>query len=269
MLGSSRSSLALLKERLLAEFGDPGLRQAGTDVLAVADLLTREKTLRQTLADSGWPASERQRILSSLVGGQISPLALDLASQAVGLRWSSDADLLDALELVGASALLAASESAGTVDRVEEELFRFSRIVDANGDLQLTLSGSGTSDAARRALVHDLLQDRADPTTTELAAFVITHLRGRRIDEALMSLVELAAQRRGRISATVRVAEPLAPDQEERLGAVLRQIYGREVQLSVAIDPAVVGGASVQVGDEIIDGTIAHRINEARRRLAG
>jgi F-type H+-transporting ATPase subunit delta len=269
MLGSSRTSLRLLDERLDAAYQDAGLAQAGSDLLAITDLLTREKTLRQALADSGRPTADRERILASLVAGQVAPLALEIASMAVGLRWSSDADFVDALEIAGASALLGAAEQAGTVDRVEEELFRFSRIVDANGELQLTLSGSALSAPGKRSLVERLLVDRADPTSVQLTSFAITHLRGRRIDEALGQLVELAAKRRGRISAVVKVARPLEGDQQERLSAALERVYGRPVQLSVDIDPAVLGGVSVQVGDEIIDGTIAHRMNEARRRLAG
>lgn len=269
MLGSSRTSLRLLDERVHDAYGQPGLAQAGTDILAITDLLTREKSLRATLADSGRGQADRRRILAALVADKVSPLALDLASEAVGLRWSSGSDLLDALEVAGASCVLAASEESGEVDRVEEELFRFGRIVDANGDLQLTLSGTGLSGPGKRALVDDLLSGKADPATIELTAFVVTHLRGRRIDEALSQLVELAAKRRGQISAVVKVASPLSEDQEERLAAALKHVYGRDMQLSIDIDPDVLGGVSVQVGDEIIDGTIAHRMNQARRRLAG
>ncbi len=115
----------------------------------------------------------------------------------------------------------------------------------------------------------DLLDGRTSPITAQLAGFVVTHLRGRRIEEALNTMVELAAVRRGEIAAVVRVAAPLEPAQEERLAAALRNVYGQPVQLSVEIDPTAIGGVSVQVGDELIDGTLAHKLNQARRRLAG
>lgn len=269
MLGSSRTSLRLLNEAVDAAFDDPGLQQAGTDLLSVADLLTREKSLRLALADGGMGESERKAILERLVGDKISPLGLSLATAAVGLRWSTDSDFVDAVELAGASALIGAAEKAGTADQVAEELFRFGRVVDASGELQLTLTGSGTPVAAKQAIVSDLLNDRTDPVTAELAGFVVTHLRGRRIEDALNTMVELAAVRRGELSAIVRVAAPMAPAQQERLAAALNTVYGQPVQLSVEIDPAVIGGVSVQVGDELIDGTLAHKINQARRRLAG
>jgi F-type H+-transporting ATPase subunit delta len=269
MLGSSRTSLRLLNEAVDAAFDDPGLGQAGSDLLAITDLLTREKSLRLALADGGLAESGRKEILERLVGGKVSPLALSLSTKAVGLRWSSDADLVDALELAGASALIGQAEKAGTADRVAEELFRFGRVVDANGDLQLTLSGSGTPVESRQAIVADLLANKADDATVQLASFVVTHLRGRRIDEALQTMVELAAVRRGELAAVIRVAGPMEPQQEERLAAALRNLYGQPVQLSIEVDPEIIGGISVQVGDELIDGTLAHKLNQARRRLAG
>lgn len=269
MLGSSRTSLRLVYEALDASIGDPGLAAAGSDLLAVADLLTRETALRRSLADAGRSPAERRAILNRLIGDKISPLALSLAGEAVGHRWSSDADLVDGIEALGASALVAQAEKEGRADRVADELFRFGRIVEADGELQLTLTSIAMEPAAKKAIVSELLSDKADPATIELAGFVVTHLRGRRVDEAFQMLVELAAKRRGELSAVVRVAAPLEPDQLQRLSTALQAIYKQPLQLSVQIDPSVIGGVSVQVGDEVIDGTIAHRIEQARRRLAG
>lgn len=269
MLGSSRTSLRLLTEAVDKAFADPQLAQAGEDLLAITDLLTREKSLRQTLADAGRPEGERREILTRLVGDKVSPAALSLGQVAVGQRWSDDADLVDAFEMAGASALIGAAEKTGTADRVAEELFRFSRAVDASGELQLTLSSTAVPAQSKRAVLSDLLNGKVDPTTVRLASFAVTHLRGRRIDEALSALVELAAVRRGALPGVVRVAQPLESDQMERLSEALRNLYGQPVQLSIEVDPSVIGGVSVQVGDEIIDGTLSHRIAQARRRLAG
>ena len=269
MLGSSRTSLALVNEAIGGAFHDEGLATAGDDLLAITDLLTKEKPLLAALADGGREGAERVGILHRLVGEQVSPLGLSLADTVVGNRWSSDADLVDALEQAGASALIGAAEKGGSADRVAEELFRFGRIVDASGELQLTLSSPQVPAQTKRAVVSDLLSDKADPTTVKLASFAVTHLRGRKIEDAIDGLVELAAVRRGELSAVVRVAAPLEEDQEQRLGAALAKLYGRPVQLSMEIDPSLIGGVSVQVGDEVIDGTLANKIAQARRRLAG
>lgn len=269
MLGSSRTSMALLNEAIDAAYSDPSLGTAGSDLLTITDLVGREKTLRHALADSGRPEAERVSILRRLLQDKVCPLAMRLAEKAVGARWSNDRDLVDALESAGASALVGAAEREGRADAVADELFRFGRLVDASPELQLTLSSASVPGAAKQQIISDLLAGRAEPTTVQLAGFVLTHLRGRRIDQALDSLVELAAVRRGELSAKVKVAQPLDDDQRERLVAALRNLYRQPVQLSIDIDPSVIGGISVQVGDEIIDGTIAHRLEEARRRLAG
>lgn len=269
MLGSSRTSLTLVNEAVAAAFDDPGLAGAGDDLLAIADLLTSHKSLLAALADGGREGADRAAILSRLVSGQVSELGMSLAATLVGNRWSSETDLVDAIEQAGASALIGAAEKDGRADRIADELFRFGRIVDANGELQLTLSSSQVPAAAKQALVKDLLSDKTDPTTVKLAAFAVTHLRGRRLDHAIGSLVDLAAVRRGELSATVRVAAPLEADQEQRLGAALATLYQRPVQLSIDVDPTLIGGVSVQVGDEVIDGTLANKIAQARRRLAG
>lgn len=269
MLGSSRSSIAAVREMVDGAFDDEGIGQAGRDLLAVADLLTGEKQLRLALSDGGRSEGGRRQILATLVGGQISPLALSIAQQAVALRWSSGSDLVDALEIAGESALLGAAEKQGRADQVEEEIFRFSRIVDGSGDLQLTLAGTGIPGEGKRAIVDELLAGKADPVTVEIVAYVVSHLRGRRIDAALNAVVDLAATRRGQVSAVVRVANGISGPQQERLAAALQGIYGRPVQLSIEIDPQVIGGVSVQVGDEIIDGTLATKIQQARRRIAG
>ena len=269
MLGSSRTSLKLVNEAVDQAFNDPGLGQAGDDLLAITDLLTRQKPLLSALSDSGRDGADRAAILTRLVGGQVSPLGMSLAATTVGTRWSSDSDLVDAMEQSGASALIGAAEKDGAADRIADELFRFGRIVDASGELQLTLSSSQVPAPAKRALVKDLLSEKTDPTTVKLAAFAVTHLRGRRLDHAINALVDLAAVRRGELSATVRVAAPLEADQEQRLGAALANLYQRPVQLSVDVDPTLIGGVSVQVGDEVIDGTLANKIAQARRRLAG
>ena len=93
--------------------------------------------------------------------------------------------------------------------------------------------------------------------------------RGRTIQDAVDALVEIAAIRRQHLSAEVTSAIALSPEQEARLASTLARIYGREVDIQTTIDPDVIGGISVRVGDEVIDGTTAHRLEQARRRMVG
>jgi F-type H+-transporting ATPase subunit delta len=269
MIGSSRASLAIVRERVNAAYENPQLAEAGRGLLSVADLVQREKPLRSTLADSGRPARERVAIIGQLLAGRTNELSGELAGLIASLRWSSESDLIDAYEFAGAQALFGSAERDGELDRVENELFRFGRTLVGDGDLQMALTAPGLPEATKRGVLDDLLRDKASPVTIELLGFVAGHLRGRRIDQAVDTLTELAAERRGRLVALVKVARPLTVEQEHRLSAVLERIYGRLVALNIDIDPSLIGGISVQIGDEVIDGSIVNRLETARRRVTG
>ncbi|MFM9134003.1 MAG: ATP synthase F1 subunit delta, partial [bacterium] len=92
---------------------------------------------------------------------------------------------------------------------------------------------------------------------------------GRRIDAVVDDLADAAARQRQRIVAEVRVAQPLTEEQERRLAEALTRLKGRRVRLNVAVDPDVLGGVHVTVGDEVIDGTVASRLEQARRAVLG
>jgi F-type H+-transporting ATPase subunit delta len=148
-------------------------------------------------------------------------------------------------------------------------LFRFSRLMAAQVELQSTLDNPGLPTDRKLRILDDLLADRVGPTTLMLLRHVVRRPRWRPIEEAVADLVELSAERRGRLLAEVTVAEPMTAEQETRLRGILGRLYGREVEVQVDVDPNVLGGVRVMVGDEIIDGTITRRLSQARQRLTG
>ena len=269
MIGSSRASMKTVHEAVDVAYDNPELMQAGRDLLQVADLVGREKSLRDALSDAGRPSGERTALLTGLLDGKVCSLAQGLAGTIAGLRWSSGNDLVDAFELAGVRCLFASAEKQGQLDRVENELFRFGRAAVADPDLQLALSSPALPVAAKTGIINDLLADKAEPTTTEVLSFVTSHLRGRRLDQAVEQMSDLAADRRGKLVAVVRSAQPLDADQSARLTAVLERIYKQPVALQTETDPDLIGGVSVQIGDEVIDGSIASRLDNARRRVTG
>lgn len=289
MEGNSRASLALVRARLdeLAGAGagreeDPavttrtvsGLRgepsalsAASDDLYAIADLLTREVGLRRALADPGVPAQARRGLLDRLLGTQIGEIALEVLRVAAGARWSRPADLLVAVEELGAEALLASEQAAGALDEVEDELFRFSRIVDRTPRLSLALSDRGLPVERKNGLLDRLLDDRVRPATRRLIGRVVNNPRGRGVGREIEALAELASRRRQRSIAVVTVAHPIDEQQADRLRAAIARAFGTEVVLQLVIDPAVLGGVSVRVGGELVDGTVLRRLAEARRQL--
>jgi F-type H+-transporting ATPase subunit delta len=172
------------------------------------------------------------------------------------------------VETYAVSALLAAAERAGRLDSVEDELFRFARMVEGDQGLRDAFS-QRTAGAERKAeLVRTLLRGRAASETVRLAVQAASHPRGLRTAQVLEHYVEAAAERRRQVVAHVVAASPLTTEQRNRLEAALQRRYGR-VRLNVDVDPDVIGGLRVQVGSELVDGTVSERLDEARRRLAG
>jgi F-type H+-transporting ATPase subunit delta len=241
---------------------------AADDLLSASRLLSREKSLARSLADPGREAAARVRLLTSLLEERIGAIALDTLRTAVGLRWSTSGDLVDGVELLGAQAAFERAARAGSLDEVEDELFRFARIVERAPGLSTALADPGVAGERKRELVHTLLADKASPVTTQLAESVITALRGRTPSRAMDELAAEAALRRKREIAVVRVASPLDEETKARLAAALGRSLGHEVRLQVEVDPEIVGGIVVQVGDEVFDGSLSRRLAQARRGLA-
>ncbi|MEU6812438.1 F0F1 ATP synthase subunit delta [Streptomyces sp. NPDC046831] len=270
MNGASREALAAARERLdaLTDSTSVDAAQLADELAAVTALLDREVSLRRVLTDPAQAGDAKAELVQRLLGAQISGPAVDLVSGMVRSRWSQPRDLVDALEELANIADLIAAERADALDDVEDELFRFGRIVSSNADLRAALTDRAASTSAKVELVHRLLGGRANVTTERLVTRLVIAPRGRSLEAGLESLSKLAAERRDRVVAVVTSAVPLSDVQKQRLGAALAKLYGRRMHLNLDVDPEVLGGIRVQVGDEVINGSLADRLDEAARRMA-
>lgn len=233
----------------------------------IADALTASPNLRRVLADQGTPAGARTALIDALFGQRVSASALSVLQEATRLRWTTAGAFVNALERQGVRTALLVAQAEGQLDDVEDQLFRVGRLVNAHGDLRTALGDKRVPLEARQRLLVGLLQGRAHRTTVSLAKRAVL-ARRHSFDETLEEYLGLVAELRNRGVATVEVARPLTPEQTRRLRAALRDQMGREVTLHVVLDPAVVGGVRVSVGDEVIDGTVAARFDDARRQLS-
>lgn len=267
--GLSRASLAEVEERFNAVAGSADLGSLADELFAVADLFDREHGLRRNLSDPARPAAQKAQAVRVLLEGKVSGAALETVIAAVSVKWARSGDLADALERLGVIAAAAEAEAASRLDDVEDELFRFGRIVASNLELHRTLTAPGVPTQAKQELLGSLLAGKVAPTTLRLISQLVVHPRGRSLDRGLEEFGYLVAAQRQRLVAVVRSAVELSEEQKRRLATWLRTSYGRDVHLNVEVDPRVLGGFSVHIGDDLIDTTIAGRIEEVRRRLAG
>jgi F-type H+-transporting ATPase subunit delta len=268
MKTASRTSAAAARERLDAVVADADAAQLADELRSVAALLVREPGLRRAFVDPARSAEARVELLESLLGSQVAAPTLDVVRTAVSGRWSRATDLLNTVELLAVEAELAAAEKADKLADVEDELFRFGRVVSGDPRLAAALSDPAADAARKTALLTDLLASKATEYTVWLAEMAVNGLGGRGFDASLQRLVELTAARRDRQVAYVRVAAPLTDEQEERLSTRLSGLYGRQISLKVTVDPKIIGGATVQVGDDLYDGSVARRLDLARTALA-
>ncbi|PQM47549.1 ATP synthase subunit b-delta [Mycobacterium talmoniae] len=273
MRSVSREALTNLAARFedgVAGLDDAGLSTLAADLASVAALLDRETVVTRYLTQPADDPAPRVRLVQRLVSGKIADSALELVKAAVAERWSANADLVDAIELLARQALLVRAERAGQVDEVEDQLFRFSRVLDAQPRLD-TLLSDNTAPAERRvALLRNVLDSaggNANPIAVALLSQTIGLLRGEPAAQAVLGLAEVAVARRGEVIAHVGAAGDLSDAQRTRLTAVLSRIYGHPVTVQMQIDPALLGGLSIAVGDEVIDGTLAARLATAQAQL--
>lgn len=250
---------------------EPGQRLTalGEGLFAVTRLLSRQSRLRRALSDPSADDDRKVALLDSLLARQLGTDELELLRDVVRMRWSRAGDLVDAVEILGAQALLTVALDNGTLDEVEDELFRFGRILGREPALRSALTDYGVPSERRVALLRSLLSGKSSPVTVRLLETAVEEPRGRTLDRAIESFSELAASRRSRVVAVVRVSRPLTETQLAALGREVSAVYGRQIDLQVEVDPSVLGGAVVRVGDEVVDGSIARRLDDARRRLAG
>lgn len=273
MRSASRQALAALREHsktlLDGRVSVASMTTLAEELYAVAGLLVAQPRLRRTLGDPATSAESRAELVERLIAGKVAKHTLDVTKSAVAQRWSSPWDLADALEGGGDDALFAAAEKDGVLDRVEDELFRFERILQGDGDVTGLLDEYTVDVGRRTALLDSLIKGKVAPITLALLQHAVASQRKRSINLAIDDLLEQAAARQERSVARVVSATPLSDAQQERLAAALKDMYGRAISVRTALDPSLRGGLIVRVGDEVIDGSIAARLMSARTLLAG
>jgi len=240
------------------------MAQLPADLFAVVDALESSVALRRAVTDPGAPEQARRQLVHHLLDGKVSKAAVGLVADAAAMRWSGGRIFTAALERQAVRAQLIDADRNGYLEETEDELFRFARTVEGNPELRNALADRAVDLRGREELVEQLLSGKVNDATLALAKRAV-RARERTFAHTIEGFVTLAAAQKNRVVATVRVARPLTADQRERLRATLSTQVGRQVAVQEVIDPQVLGGVRVELGDEVIEGTVAGRLEQARR----
>ncbi len=266
MRGASAEALADLTERLGKTRTLADAAAAGTELFGVARVLRSEAALRRVATDVTAEGEAKAALVEGIFAESVGSDALKLLKDAVQRRWTVPHDLADALERLGVIWLV---QSAGKAsDQISDELFGVLKLVRSDPELGAALADPARSAADRSGLLGGLLEGNTLPATGRLVDQAIFQSRGT-VEAVLKRYQEIAAEAQGETLATVYTAQELSADDQHRLAAALGKQYDTDVHLQIEVDPELVGGLRVEIRDDVIDGTVVSRIDDARRRIAG
>ncbi len=270
MRGTSQAA----RDEVLNTF-EPVAASAGKDGIVLAeqlfaafDALDESTSLRRALTDPGRKGDDKASLVASLFGSY-DPRVVTVLSDLVRARWAEGSDLPDAVEAAGGHALLAVAQSTEVLNAVEEQLFLVERQLTSNRELLTALGDRSATVEGRLGVLKEVFGGKVEAVTYALVARKVAAPRGVRLLDAVRELVNLAAARSNLMVVSVTAAVNLSAAQRKRLASILKETYGRDMQVNVAVDPEVLGGIKIQVGSEVVDGTVVARLADARRRLVG
>lgn len=264
MGSATREALESAVAALTARPGKADLA-TGEQLLQASRTIARSAQLRAALADNSDEGTDKKGLIDALFASY-TEAARTVLHAAVSGDWSDEDDLVAAVEELGVRAI---AESAPAGVSVEQELFSFERAVRSDTELELAVGSKLGSAEAKVELIDALLAGKASAQTVSILKQLVQDPRGRRIGELLRFATTVVADQAGLAIATVTTAHAIAPQQLERLTAALSSQYGRKLLVNQVIDSSILGGIRVQVGDDVIDGSVAARLNDLRLQLAG
>ena len=269
---ASRDAQAAVLARfneLVAPLGVDELSRFAEELAAVYSLLLTEPVLARHLGEAGGGDEAKLELLNRLLANQVSPVALAILGAAVSARWSATNDFVACVQYLARLGLLEQAEREHQVDEVADQLFRFGRVLAAQPRLTSLLSDYQEPVNARVTLLDSILGagSGVNPTTKALLTQTVTLLHGARADDAVLDLAELSVARSGEIVAEVSAAADLTAAQRIRLTELLTRIYHSPVSVHQVIDPRLLGGLTVTVGDEVIEGSLSSRLAAAATKI--
>jgi F-type H+-transporting ATPase subunit delta len=246
--------------------GQRAIDQVEADLEELARLLLHQVRLRKALADPGLPPEPKRALLNELGQGRLDEASVELLATVATRQRVRLRDFPGLLGALAAMAAFTAADKAGKLEQLESELFGVATLVEREHRVRSALTNPGLPTESKRALVADLLSG-ASKRAAALADLLVELYEGHELDTVAREWAEEAAARRDRVVAEVRSAVELDDQHRARLAEALTRVIGKPVVLQVTVDEAILGSVVVRVGDDLFDGSVRSRLEQAREAL--
>ncbi|WP_270200894.1 F0F1 ATP synthase subunit delta [Bifidobacterium pseudocatenulatum] len=270
-----RGEASRIADRVSRDSLAPKLRDSGEDawrigneLFTITSALDHNIQLERALTDPSRPVEDKVAVVKTLIGDQAHPLVMEIMSDLVSRRWSRVSDIANAVEDFGVDGMMYYADYTNTTLQVSIELAELHSALLNLPVVRTKLYDATVSSEARVKLLHSLIGD-ADFTkvTKRLAEHATCNLRNRRYLQTIQWLINKFSRHMGESMVTVTTATPLSKEQVEKLIAIYSAKTGHPVHINSVVDPTVMGGMRIQVGDEVTDNTVVAQLQHLQRTV--
>lgn len=270
-----RGEASRIADRVSRDSLAPKLRNSGEDawrigneLFTITSALDHNIQLERALTDPSRPVEDKVAVVKTLIGNQAHPLVMEIMSDLVSRRWSRVSDIANAVEDFGVDGMMYYADHTNTTLQVSVELAELHSALLNLPVVRTKLYDATVSSEARIKLLYSLIGD-ADFTkvTKRLAEHATCNLRNRRYLQTIQWLINKFSRHMGESMVTVTTATPLSKEQVEKLISIYTAKTGHPVHINSVVDPTVMGGMRIQVGDEVTDNTVVAQLQHLQRTV--
>ena len=240
----------------------------GNELFTITKVLDDSIQLERALTDPSRPVADKVAVLTELLGDNVHPMTMEIMTDLVSRHWSRARDIANAVEDFGVDAMMYYADATGATLQVSVELSELHSALLNLSVVRAKLYDYQATSEARVKLFHEVFSGKTlNKVTMRLAEHATCNLRRRRYLETIQWLINKFSRHMGESMVTVTTATPLKPEQIKRLVEVYSAKVGRQVHINSVVDPTVLGGMRIQVGDEVTDNTVVAQLQNLHRKV--
>lgn len=270
-----RGEASRIADRVSRDSLAPKLRECGQDtwrigneLFSITNVLDHNVQLERALTDPSRPVADKVAVLKTLIGDQAHPMTMEIMTDLVGRRWSRVSDIANAVEDFGVDGMMYYADATDATLQVSIELAELHSALLGMPVLRSQLSDDTAPAEARTKLLNSLIgSSDLNKVTKRLAEHATCNLRNRRYLQTVQWLINKFSRHMGESMVTVTTATPLKLEQIKKLTAIYTKKVGRPVHINSVVDPSVIGGMRIQVGDEVTDNTVVAQLQHLNRTV--